>query len=246
MNDANQSPPFDLGADARRVLRLVRSGALATVGEPAAHPFVSLTNVATDIDGSPILLLSSLAAHTRQLDADPRCSLLLAETGKGDPLTHPRVTVIARAERAGGSTDEPRLRSRFLRRHPKAGLYAGFGDFGFWRLRMERGHHNAGFGRAGSLAPGILDAPEASPDFVEAEEGAVQHINTDHADFVERVARARTGVKAHWRVSGIDPEGVDVMAGIRVARLAFAEPVTKAAQLRHAVVALGAGLPREE
>ena len=113
----------------------IRAGALATLDRESGFPFASLVTVATDQDGSPLLLLSRLASHTVNLDADPRASLLLAETGKGDPLAHPRLTVIGRAERVEG----PNFRSRFLARHPKAALYADFADFSFVRLLMQGG-----------------------------------------------------------------------------------------------------------
>ncbi|MEA2858745.1 MAG: hypothetical protein QOC72_784, partial [Methylobacteriaceae bacterium] len=134
---------YDAPAEAKRLLRAIRAGGLASLAENG-HPFASLVNVATDFDGSPLLLLSRLAAHTLNLERDPRCSLLLSQSGKGDPLAHPRLTVIGRAER----TRDEHVRGRFLRRHPKSELYAGFADFSFWRISVERAHLNGGFARA--------------------------------------------------------------------------------------------------
>src|SRR5215203_6171037 len=117
----NEQPPsaqdFDAPALAKQLLRTLRTGALATLDRDAGFPFASLVTVATDLDGSPLLLISQLSAHTLNLERDPRASLLLAQGGKGDPLAHPRLTVIGRAER----TVEPRARARFLARHPRAG-----------------------------------------------------------------------------------------------------------------------------
>ena len=87
---------FDAVGLARELLRTVRSGALATL-EPDGTPFASLVTIATDSDGTPLMLLSRLSAHTRNLLADPRCSLLFSAGGKGDPLAHPRLTVVGRA-----------------------------------------------------------------------------------------------------------------------------------------------------
>src|SRR5215204_1708913 len=129
-------PDFDAPGLGRELLREIRSGALATLGTDTGHPFASLVTVATDHDGSPLLLLSRLAGHTLNLEGDPRASILLSQTGKGDPLAHPRLTVMGRAERS----TEPRLRRRFLARHPKSKLYADFGDFSFWRLDMGPAH----------------------------------------------------------------------------------------------------------
>ena len=136
---------YDPGREARHLLRTVRSGALATL-TPDGDPYASLVTVATLPDGSPVLPLSTLAVHTQHLLADPRCSLLLDRAGKGDPLTHPRLTVTARAMRA---TDEERTawRTRFLRRHPKAEIYVDFGDFSFWRLDLTGARIIGGFGR---------------------------------------------------------------------------------------------------
>jgi putative heme iron utilization protein len=112
----NEQPPsaqdFDAPALAKQLLRTLRTGALATLDRDAGFPFASLVTVATDLDGSPLLLMSQLSAHTLNLERDPRASLLLAQGGKGDPLAHPRLTVIGRAER----TVEPRARARFLAR----------------------------------------------------------------------------------------------------------------------------------
>src|ERR1700738_1198412 len=98
VNDAATGGPdpraYDALAQAKELLRSVRAGALATLVPGTAFPFASLVNVATAPDGSPILLLSSLAAHTRHLASDPRLSLLLVHTGPGDPLAHPRVTIM--------------------------------------------------------------------------------------------------------------------------------------------------------
>src|SRR6266705_5276009 len=98
------APDFDAKSAAKMLLRSVRAGALATIDRNTGHPFGSLVNVATDSDGSPLILVSRLSTHTANLEADGRTSILLAETGKGDPLAHPRLTVLgtmARVERDG-------------------------------------------------------------------------------------------------------------------------------------------------
>src|ERR1700730_11542754 len=145
------APPedFDPIAVAKGLLRATRAGALATIDRNTGHPFSSLVNVATDADGSPLILVSRLSTHTANIEVDPRASVLLASTGKGDPLAHPRLTVLgafARMERDG--PDGKRVKRRFLSRHPKSQLYAGFGDFSFWRLAVVSAHLNGGFARA--------------------------------------------------------------------------------------------------
>ncbi len=135
------SPPEDFNpiAIAKQLLRGTRAGALATLDRNTGHPFSSLVNVATDADGSPLILVSQLSTHTANIEADPRASVLLASTGKGDSLAHPRLTVLGTfANISADAPDAARVRRRFLSRHPKSRLYAGFGDFTFWRSPILR------------------------------------------------------------------------------------------------------------
>src|SRR6202035_2791345 len=147
------APDFDPIAVAKELLRATRAGALATIDRNTGHPFSSLVNIATDADGAPVILVSRLSTHTANLEVDGRASILLAETGKGDPLAHPRLTVLGRmAQVARPSDDEARVRRRFLARHPKSELYAGFGDFAFWRMTVASAHLNGGVARAAALS----------------------------------------------------------------------------------------------
>src|SRR5467141_4622739 len=148
------SPPEDFNpiAVAKQLLRGTRAGALATLDRNTGHPFSSLVNVATDADGSPLILVSRLSTHTANIETDGRASILLAQTGKGDPLAHPRLTVLGRlAQIPRDGADDARVRRRFLARHPKSELYAGFGDFSFWRMQVASAHLNGGFARAADL-----------------------------------------------------------------------------------------------
>lgn len=227
---------FDGAALAKRLLRTIRSGALATLDASSGHPFASLVTVATDIDGSPLLLMSTLSQHRANLEADPRVSILLAEQGKGDPLAHPRLTVIGRAERSS----DPKVRSRFIARHPKAKLYADFSDFAFFRLVVEGAHLNGGFARAMSLRPAqLLSDLRASSALVEAHDGAVAHMNEDHRDalrlYATKLAKARDG---DWRATGIDPEGIDLALADDTVRIWFPAPAGGPAELRDSLVAL--------
>src|SRR5499433_3220184 len=143
---------FNPISGAKELLRVTRAGALATIDRNTGHPFASLVNVATDADGSPLILVSRLSTHTANIEVDGRASLLLAQTGKGDPLAHPRLTVLGRfAQVKRDSADDARVRRRFLARHPKSELYAGFGDFSFWRMEIVSAHLNGGFARAADL-----------------------------------------------------------------------------------------------
>jgi putative heme iron utilization protein len=233
------SPPFDPSALGKHLLRSVRVGALATLDREEGFPFASLVTVATDYDGSPLFLMSRLSAHTLNLERDPRASLLLAETGKGDPLAHARLTVVGHAARSG----EPHVRSRFLARHPKARLYADFADFSFWRLSVTKAHLNGGFARAAALpAADLATDLDGALDLIAAAEGAVTHMNEDHSEalalYATRLAGAPPGA---WQATGIDPEGIDLMAGDRTARVVFPERVRDAGSLRRTLVAMADG-----
>ncbi|WP_232630567.1 HugZ family pyridoxamine 5'-phosphate oxidase [Methylobacterium sp. Leaf118] len=234
--------PFDAIGLARQLLRGVRSGALATLDAADGTPFASLVTIATDHDGTPVMLLSRLSAHTRNLDRDPRCSLLFSVGGKGDPLAHPRLTVTGHAARS----DTPRLRERFLARHPKAKLYADFPDFGFFALDPTAGHLNGGFAKAATLTRAELLLDLTGAEAVAAgERGAVDHMNEDHLDalalYAASVGEAGTG----WRLTGLDPEGLDLMAGERTARVPYPEPVRDMGALRKALVAMAAAARSE-
>src|ERR1700742_1863258 len=199
-------PPadFDPRALARTLLRSIRAGTLGTLDRNTGHPFASLVNVATDVDGSPLILTSRLSTHTANLETDGRASVLLAETGKGHPLAHPRLTVLgafARVEKE--SADEARVRRRFLARHPKAELYAGFGDFAFWRMTVAAAHLNGGFARAADLkAQDVLTDLSGADELIATEEGAVEHMNTDHAEATRLYATKLLGEDdGAWRIS---------------------------------------------
>jgi heme iron utilization protein len=238
---------FDPKTVAKTLLRETRAGALATIDRNTGHPFASLVNVATDVDGSPLILVSRLSTHTANLEVDGRASLLLAMSGKGDPLAHPRLTLIGTfAQIARDDAQEPRLRRRFLSRHPKSELYAGFADFSFWRLVVVSAHLNGGFARAADLkAADVLTDVSDAENLIGAEASAVEHMNADHAEAVKLYATKLLGAdegpgNQPWHLTGLDPDGLDLGRGDLTLRLPFPERVTTAEQLRRTVVALAA------
>jgi heme iron utilization protein len=232
---------FDAVAIAKALLRAARAGALGTIDRNTGHPFGSLVNVATDVDGSPLILVSHLATHTANLEKDERASLLLASVGRGDPLAHPRLTVLGTfAPVARDDGAEPRLRRRFLARHSKSELYAGFADFSFWRLSVVSAHLNAGFARAADLKASelITDVSDAQ-DLIDAEAGALEHMNADHREAIRLYAtKLLGGADGPWRLTGIDPEGIDLAQSDATLRLPFLQRVTTAGALRKALVDL--------
>src|SRR5712691_1300610 len=215
----------DRGAEARRLIRRRDHAALATLLD--GWPYVSLVATACDSDASPLLLLSDLAQHTKNLLADPRVSLLFDDTaGLPDPLAGPRLSVLGRAERV----DDPRLAARFAARHPASERYAGFADFHLYRVVIERGHLVAGFGRIAWIAAEQLRFPAEAEALEAAEAEIVRHMNADHAEAIALYAERLLGRQgAGWRMTGIDPEGIDLRRpmelGGETARLDFAMPV---------------------
>lgn len=241
----NARPPEDFNpvSVAKTLLRATRSGALATLDRNTGHPFCSLVNVATDVDGSPLILVSRLSTHTANLEKDSRASVLLAATGKGDPLAHPRLTVLGTF--APVRRDDPqdaRLRRRFLARHPKGQIYAGLPDFSFWRLNVVAAHLNGGFARAADLkARDIITDIAGAEEIIEIEQGAVEHMNADHPDAVRLYATKLLGeVDGPWQVTGVDPDGLDLALGDRTVRMAFAERVMNGQVLRKTLAECGA------
>src|ERR1700716_3816916 len=146
-----RSTDFDAGRLARSLLRRSRQGALATLVPGSGDPYCSLVNVASHPDGSPILLISRLALHTRNILGDSRVSLMLDERAAGDPLEGARIMLAGRAEEPAGEPADI-LRRRYLNAHPSAEVFVDFKDFSFFRIRPKGAHLVAGFGRIVDLA----------------------------------------------------------------------------------------------
>ncbi|RAU23349.1 heme iron utilization protein [Paramagnetospirillum kuznetsovii] len=213
--------PADNRLALRRVARASRKAALATslATDQGGRPYVSLVTLAFDHDLTPILLLSGLADHTRNLRAEPKAALLLDGTeGHANPQTGPRVTLVGTAE----ETDDPRLKARFLARHPAAALYAGFADFSIWTLRLERAHFVGGFARAVWFDAPLVPLAD-SQAMAAAEPG-----------LLERLA-AEGGLP--WQVTGLDMDGCDVLSEERHHRVVFDPPAATPEQAFAAVLA---------
>jgi putative heme iron utilization protein len=223
-----------LGAAARRLIRGRGHAALGT--SLAGRPYVSLVATACDGDASPLLLLSDLAQHTKNLLADASVSLLFEDVaGHADPLAGPRLTLLGRAERC----DDPRAVARFVARHPTSASYSGFADFHLYRVVVERGHLVAGFGRIAWVEAAELRFRGDASALAAAEPEIVSHMNNDHAEAIDLFARHLLGRQATgWQMTGIDPEGLDLRCGGETARLDFATPVLSPAAARRTLVDL--------
>lgn len=221
--------------EARNLLRRARTATLGTVNRDGGIPYASLVNLATDVRGWPLILVSTLAWHTRNLLADPRASIMVAELPEsGDALTGARVTVMGRFSQV----QDEGLKRRYLARHPAASLYSGFGDFAFWRLEPEMAHAVAGFGRIETI--GADEMFPSADEMVTLEEGAIAHMNADHDDAIQLYAEKLLGATpGGWNLAGIDPDGADLTRGEEVLRLPFSAPVYTAEALRGHLAALG-------
>ena len=220
MSESQSSPTQAILA--RRLARSRIRAALAT--SLGGAPYASLVLLAVDLDASPLLLLSDLAQHSRNIAFDPRVSLLLDATeGHPDPLTGPRLTLLGRTQ----PTDDRRCLARFIAHHPTSAGYAGFRDFHLYRVEVERGHLVAGFGRIDWIDRGDLLFAGDVRVLAAAEPEILKHMNEDHGDAIARYAHhllGRTGTG--WQMTGIDPEGIDLRCGGETARLDFAAPVS--------------------
>lgn len=222
--------PFDARLAGKKLLRQGRSGALASLMPGSGDPYCSLVNVATAPDGAPLLLLSRLALHTKNILADARVSLMLDERTAGDPLEGARVMLMGTAAIAA----DPGARDAYLRRHPEAEMFAGFADFSFYRMTIARAHLVAGFGRIVDLSPAELltDISDATA-LIEAEADAIAHMNADHAEALRLYATCLIGASdGEWRCVGIDPEGLELQRGHEALRLTFPQRVTGPGPLR--------------
>lgn len=232
----------DPAAICRSLIRRSATAALATAErEPEGWPYASLVQVAAAHDGTPLLLLSDLADHTKNFMRDGRVSLLFDGTrGLDNPLTGARATLQGRIRALADSDTDRRLKQRYLARHPDATGYAGFADFKFYAVDAERLHLVAGFGRINWLpATAVLLDAARTGTLAEEEEGIVAHMNADHADAVDLYARAaEPGTVSGWRMTGIDPEGADLRRDGRATRLDFAGLVTDGASARRELVRL--------
>lgn len=221
---------FDAKAAARKLIRQARQGALATLMLPGGDPYCSLVNVATAPDGSPLMLLSRLALHTKNVLTDSRVSLMLDERTEGDPLQGARVMLMGRA----GVVDSDAVRGRYLARQPEAEMFEGFGDFNFYQVTIAQAHLVAGFGRIVTMpAADVLADISDAHELIAAEPDIVAHMNDDHADacrlYATQLMNARDG---EWRCVGCDPEGLELQLDRTALWLPFRQRVRGPGALR--------------
>jgi heme iron utilization protein len=226
---------------ARTLVAQISTGTLCTLAlEPEGYPYGSFVTVAFE-NADPIFLISGLAEHTKNLELDSRASLLVAEGGSADPLASGRVTMLGPCTRVGN--DGGRARGAFFAAHPNATYYADFGDFTFWKLRVEYVRYIGGYGRMSWISQADWRAAEADPLAPSATD-IIAHMNADHADALLLYCKAFShGTEiTSAKMTGVDRYGVEMSAitlnGPRPFRLAFGNPVSTPDDVRATLISL--------
>ncbi len=234
MSNQHESPSWI----SRNLIRTKEKAVLATVmRETAGDPYASLVLTACDHQSNPLIFISDLAEHTKNIWENQRASMLFERTGGlNDPLSGARVTLQGKMT----ETEDPALLERFFKRHEQSRSYGKAHKFFLYKLEVERVHLVAGFGRIHWIdADEVLYDTSNVQDLVSAEEGIVNHMNEDHQDAIDLIANhllkhEGTG----WNMTGIDPEGFDIRLREQVSRMEFDEPLTRADDSRPAMIEL--------
>ena len=242
-DDAPSVPEPTYAERARTLAYLGRTGSLATLScRHPGHPFASVMPYALDAGGCPILLISAMAMHTQNLEADARASLLIAQPGwTGDPLAAARLTLMGAARRVP-EAEAPTARAAYLERHERARYWADFEDFSFWRLEIADLYFVGGFAAMDWVTAD--DYRLARPDpLADAAPGIIEHMNRDHPDALRDYARHFAGEDAdEATMVAVDRLGfkLRLRQGDRLSsvRIAFPREVTTAAQSRDTLIAM--------
>lgn len=237
--DLLQKPDKSTLTGAKKLIRTSRHGVLSVVDQGSGSPISSLIGLATDSDGSPIFPASALGRIIKAMQSHPRVSLLVENVGRGDPLAHPRISLTAFASKLEGE-DRQRARRRYLARHTKASIYIDFKDFSIWKLSIQSALYIAGFGQAYELAQEHLSTTfDDWSAWHSMEAGAVEHMNEDHADAIELYATVFCkAAPGKWRLTGLDPEGLDLALGDDHRRLNYDRKLSTVKELRPRLIEL--------
>jgi len=223
----------ELGTEARRFLRAQQNAVLSTVSQRlAGFPFGSVTPYISDHAGQPLILISTLAEHTRNLQADPRVSLIVQPFSDSMQETA-RVTLLGRAIRVD---DKPGHRSRYLNRFPQAETYFAMHDFNFYRIEPVRVRYIGGFGKIHWIEPEGYLCERGNLADIEAD--LLGHMNADHADALQRISAHTLGKDVPACMIGIDPDGFDLRLDNHVHRVEFDTPVLDAQTARQQLIRL--------
>jgi hypothetical protein len=241
--DTGPAPRPSAAEEARTLVGATNVAALATL-TGGGDPWASLITYGTLDDGAPVLCLSRLAEHGRNLAADPRASLMITQTdAPPDPLAAARVTLAGRADRPADPATLASARAAHITAVPAAGMYIDFSDFSLWILRIDRVRWVGGYGRMDSASGPAYAAAQPDPVAIGAA-AAIAHLNADHPDALLTIAQALGGYPDATvaTCTGLDRRGIDLALdtprGRAPARVPFSATLTDSAQLRAATVEL--------
>lgn len=221
--------------EARQMLRAHRYGALCTLSKKFdGHPFGSITPYLVDHDGSLLILISTLAEHTKNIWYDPRVSLITHNQDDPRIQTQGRITVMGTAQII---TDKDKADSRYLRYFPEAQTYFDMHDFSIYRIMPQSLRYIGGFGKIHWIEANSYLVPPYP--LVQQEDDVISHMNTDHRDTMRRYCQHFHKIEVlHVEMLGIDCDGFDVRADEKILRFDLPEMVLDAQQARHALIAM--------
>lgn len=226
----------EAAAEALKFLRRTRSGVLSTHSRRfEGYPFGSVAPFVLDHAGNPLILISTIAEHTKNIQQDPHVSLIAFDPASPDMQAGARLTLLGEASVA--DKEDGALRARYLRYFPQAAQYFDMHDFLFHRIEIAQARYIGGFGNIHWI-PG--EALHAAPNQLAAQEtGIVAHMNADHSDSLQDCCRYLHAIDVNIvEMVGIDSEGFDLRADGRILRCDFDTPVGDAPSARAALVAL--------
>jgi heme iron utilization protein len=240
-NDQPPVPEPTFSERARTLIHLGRMGSLSTLSrKQPGFPFGSVMPYGVDAGGRPIFLISTMAMHTQNLQADARASLLVTQPeAGGDPLGAARVTVIGSAE-VIPQPEVAAARALYLERYANAKYWVDFEDFFFYRMQVLDVYYVGGFGVMGWVQ--VSDYDRAQPDpLADAAAGIIEHMNADHKDALVLLARSLAGIEAQEAaMTSVDRLGFHVRLktqdGIKGIRIAFPREATNSAETRKVLV----------
>jgi len=240
-SDQPAVPEPSFAERARTLLHLGRTGSLSTLSrKQPGFPFGSLMPYGLDNQGRPIFLISTMAMHTQNLQADPRASLFVTEPGaSGDPLGASRVTLIGTVGRIPES-ELPFARAAYLTRYPESKYWVDFEDFFFYRMDVVDVYYVGGFGVMGWVVASEYSQAQSDP-LVEHKSDIMQHMNADHRDALILLARRFAGIEVQEaEMTSVDRLGFHVRLktqdGVKGTRIAFLREVRDPAQTREVFV----------
>jgi putative heme iron utilization protein len=221
--------------EARQLLRAHRYGALCTLSKKIdGHPFGSITPYLVDHDGSLLILISTLAEHTKNIQHDPRVSLVTHNQENPHIQTQGRITVVGTAQLI---TDKDKAGTRYLHYFPEAQSYFDMHDFSFYCIMPQSLRYIGGFGKIHWVKAGSYLVPPYP--LIQQENDVISHMNTDHRDTMRHYCQHFRKIEVlHVEMLGIDCDGFDVRADEKILRFDFLEMVLEAQQARHALVAM--------